>query len=437
MRKIAGFNMLNVIAVFFFYFLLVGVNAYAYLDPGSGSMLISAVVAMVTIFIYMAKSFIYDKISILGKKSDLPDLKREYNVVVYSEGGQYWNVFLPVLMELEARGESTMYFTSREDDPGLQHEFKHIEKKYIGEGNNAFFVLNKLRANFVLMTTPGLGVLQIKRSKGVKHYCHITHSAGTCASYKVFSLDYFDSVLVGGSADKNIITELEEKRKTAKKQVEITGCTYLDVLRSKLERGNYTYSLFDQKKPTILISPTWGEHGLLNKYGKKILGTLSGSSEFNIIVRPHPQSFTSEKKLMDELTGSYPDSGSLKWDTEKDPLKAMYHADLMVSDFSGIIYDYLFLFERPVLTFKSQFEKRGREAMDLKDDSPDIKFLDKIGKTLQEPDIQNLVSIIRKNISEKNMLPDVVKEAKEALTQFPGETGKRAADFIQSVLKSS
>lgn len=428
--------MLNIIAVFLIYFMLVGDNAHAYLDPGSGSMLISALVALVTIVIYMAKSFIYDKVKVFGKKSDLPDLNREYNVVVYSEGGQYWNVFLPILQELESRGVETMYFTSRQDDPGLSHEFKHIEKKFIGEGNAAFFVLNKLKAEMVVMTTPGLGVLQIKRSKGVKHYCHITHSAGTCGSYKAFSLDYFDSVLVGGSADKNLIAELEGKRKTPVKQVEIAGCTYLDVLRTKLASGDYSFSLFSEKRPTVLISPTWGEHGLLYKYGKSILSLLSADKNFNIIVRPHPQSFTSEKNVMDELLSAFPDSDNLKWDREKDPLKAMYHADLMVSDFSGIIYDYLFLFERPVLTFKAQFEKRGREAMDLKDETPDIKLLDRIGKTLQESDISELISIITKSLSEKSALADVVKEAQEALTQFPGESGKRAADFIQSVLNS-
>jgi hypothetical protein len=430
------FNVLRILAVFLLSFILFPRDAHAYLDPGSGSMLISALVAMVTIVIFMAKSFIYDKVKILGKKSDLPDLKREYNIVVYSEGGQYWNVFLPIIQELEARGESAVYFTSKQDDPGLMYECKHIEKKYIGEGHSAFFVLNKLKANIVLMTTPGLGVLQIKRSKGVKHYCHITHSAGTCSSYKAFSLDYFDSVLVGGNADKDIISELEEKRKTAKKQVEIIGCTYLDVLRAKLKNGNYTYSLFGEKKPTILISPTWGEHGLLSKYGNDILAMLSGCKDFNVIVRPHPQSFTSEKNLMNELLHSYPDSDNLKWDNEKDGLKAMFHADLMVSDFSGIIYDYLFLFERPVLTFKSQFEKRGREAMDLKEESADIKYLDKIGRTLKETDIPDLISIIKKSLSEKNALPEVIKEAEKALARNPGESGKRAADFIQSVLKS-
>lgn len=428
--------MFNIPGVFLLYFLFLPCGAYAYLDPGSGSMLISTLVAIVTILIFMSKSFIYDKIKILGKKSNLPDLKREYNLVVYSEGGQYWNVFLPILKELDARGVATMFFTSKEDDPGLTHEFNNIEKKYIGEGHNAFYVLNSLKANMVLMTTPGLGVLQIKRSKGVKHYSHITHAAGTCATYKANSLDYFDSVMVGGSADKNILLELEEKRKSAAKQIEIIGCTYLDVLRSKLKNSNYSYTMFKEKMPTILISPTWGEHGLLSKYGKPVLKTLSESRDFNIIVRPHPQSFISEAKIMNDLMNAYPDSENLKWDMEKDGLLAMFHADLMISDFSGIIYDYLFLFEQPVLTFKAQFEKRGREAMDLKDDSPDIKFLDKIGKTLEESDIPDLVSIIKDNLSAKNALPDVIEEAREALTRFPGEAGKRAADFIQSVLNS-
>lgn len=427
--------MYYIIGIFLIYFLMLPDGAYAYLDPGSGSMLISALVALVTILIFMAKNFIYDRIKISGKKSNIPDLKREYNVVVYSEGGQYWNVFLPVLSELDARGVPSVYFTSREDDPGLQHEFKHIEKQYIGEGNNAFIVLNRLRANFVLMTTPGLGVLQIKRSKWVKHYSHITHSTSTCATYKAYSLDYFDSVLVGGSADREILRELEAKRKSQKKQIEIIGCAYLDILRSKLKNGQYGYELFSSKRPTILISPTWGEHGLLNRYGKQILSLLTGAGDFNIIVRPHPQSFMSEKKLMDELIGNYPNSDSLEWDREKDPLKAMYHADLMISDFSGIIYDFLFLFERPVLTFKAQFEKRGREAMDLSDDSADIKLLDRIGRTLQESDIPELISIIKSSLTDQTSLPGVIREAQEALAQFPGEAGKRAADFIESVIK--
>ena len=429
--------MFNLITLFMLLFTIVPSNSYAYLDPGSGSMIISVIIAMVTILAYMMKSFVYGKIKSLGKKEDLPDTNKEYNVVVYSEGKQYWNVFFPILRELDSRGINTIFFTSSKDDPGLSEKFTAVETKFIGEGYNAYFVLNKLKAKFVLMTTPGLGVLQIKKSKRVGHYCHITHSTGTCFSYKAFSLDYFDSVLVGGTADVNIISELEEKRKSFKKQVRIIGSTYLDELRLKLKSGTYSRTLFTDTKATVLVSPTWGSHGLLSKYGHKLLKTLSDSGKYNIIVRPHPQSFVSEKSVMDGLMTAFPDSSSLKWDTEKDGLIAMFHSDIMISDFSGIIFDYLFLFERPVLTFKAQFEKRGREAMDLKEDSADIKLLDKIGQTLQESDIENISSIIENGISGNVNLSAVIKEAQAALADNPGNSGKSAADFIQSVIEGN
>ena len=93
--------MFNLITLFMLLFTIVPSNSYAYLDPGSGSMIISVIIAMVTILAYMMKSFVYGKIKSLGKKEDLPDTNKEYNVVVYSEGKQYWNVFFPILRELD------------------------------------------------------------------------------------------------------------------------------------------------------------------------------------------------------------------------------------------------------------------------------------------------------------------------------------------------
>jgi len=43
-----------------------------------------------------------------------------------------------------------------------------VEAKYIGTGTKAYSYLRFLEADVCAMTTPGLDVLQIKRSKGVK-----------------------------------------------------------------------------------------------------------------------------------------------------------------------------------------------------------------------------------------------------------------------------
>lgn len=409
--------------------------AYAYLDPGSSSALLSTLIALITVGIFVSKKFIYEKMGFFGKKRNSLDKTLHYNIVFYSEGGQYWNVFLPILEELNARGESAIYFSSKEDDPGLSHDFKNIDSQFIGDGHGAYYILNKLKANIVVMTTPGLNILHIKRSKDVKHYCFVTHSAGNCARYKAHGVDYFDSIMVGGTSDKDNLLELEEKRKTPKKEIRIIGCTYLDEMRNKLSKNNYAYHMFPTQRKTILLSPTWGDHGVLSKYGTILLNQLVSLPDYNVIVRPHPQSFTSDKKIIESLAKQFPESDQLKWDKETDGLNAMHHADIMISDFSGIVYDFLFLFQRPVLTFKAQFEKRGRDAMDLDDELLEMTYLDKIGQTLIESDIANLPSIIETNMAAEKDLIKVIDQAEKAFTQNPGDSGRHAADFIQSILK--
>ena len=41
----------------------------------------------------------------------------------------------------------------------------------------------------------------------------------------------------------------------------------------------------------------------------------------------------------------YPNNENRIWDFERENLNAMYHADIMISDFSGITYDFYSLFQ--------------------------------------------------------------------------------------------
>lgn len=401
-----------------------------YIDPGTGSMLISAIVALFSVAFFMIKGFVYRKFSIGGTKGIEVDPTKNYGLVFFSEGGQYWNVFKPLLEELESREVRATYFTSSKDDPGLNSSLKNVDSFFIGTGREAYYFLNRLNAEMVVMTTPGLDVLQIKRSKNVKHYCHVTHAAAGISGYKTYGTDYYDSVLVGGEADKNVILELESKRNIKKKEVEIIGCTYLDAYRDKLKNKSYEYDFFPTKKTTVLVSPTWGNHGLLNKYGEDILSKLEQSNLFNVIIRPHPQSFVSEKQLLDGLMDKFPSSESRVWDREHDGLKAMSHADIMISDFSGIIFDFLFLFQKPVLTMHGHYEKRGRDAIDLEGEPWDLSTVKKVGKTIEESDINNLPEIINSALSNSEAILEKIAEAKEEMDKYPTQAGRLGADFI-------
>jgi hypothetical protein len=259
-----------------------------YIDPGTGSMLFSVIIGLITMLYFVGKAAIIKlKFIISGGKAISP--KHKYPLVIYSEGKKYWNVFLPILEELEKKKFNTVFYTSDEDDEVFNKNYMYIKSEYIGSGNKAYTRLNFLEAEVCLMTTPGLDVYQLKRSKGVKHYSHILHAVDDATSYRLFGLDYFDSVLLSGEYQIKHLRDLEKQRNIKEKELVVVGCPYLDILQEKIK----TIQLAEKKEFTVLVAPSWGENGILRKYGTKLLDPLI-ETEYKIIIRPHPQSKESE-----------------------------------------------------------------------------------------------------------------------------------------------
>ena len=234
--------------------------AHPYIDPGTGSMLFAVLTGIISTLFFAGKTF-FIKIKTMPfwfDKTKEKTVSERKNYVFYSEGRQYWNVFKPVVEEFIKRGIACYYYTSDEQDPGLLVDSEYVTSSFIGKGNKAYSKLNMLEADVCIMTTPGLDVYQLERSKGVKHYCHILHAVDDTTLYKLFSFDYFDSMLLTGEYQKESIRELEKKRNTRQKDLYVTGCTYLDVLSSKIKTMN---SEKNTDKPVVLVSPSWGKTG--------------------------------------------------------------------------------------------------------------------------------------------------------------------------------
>lgn len=418
-----------------------------YIDPGTGSMLFSVLLGALTAFYFVGRALIIKlKFIMTGKQSAVQ--KQNAGIVLFCEGAQYINVLLPVLEAFEKRKVNVNYYTSVQDDPSFNAGYTYIKSEYIGQGNTAIARLNFLQADICLMTTPGLDVYQLKRSKGVKHYSHILHAPSDATMYRLFGLDYFDSVLLSGDYQKKDIRLLEADRNIKEKELITVGCPYLDVLQQKIEvlarqkavehepkKGtqNATQSEAQKFDFTVLVSPSWGKSALLSRYGEKLLDPLVKTG-FRIIVRPHPQSKKSESALLERLEKVYENAANLEWNYESDNINALSRADIMISDFSGIIFDYAFLREKPFLYVNEDIDIRPYDAGDLAEMNPSVtawqfSVLPSIGKKLTEADfsdIGNILSECAKNTEYKAEQ----QKAKQTAWMYPGESGERVADFL-------
>lgn len=406
-------------------------NFLLYIDPGTGSMLFSILIgAAATLFFVAKAAWIKLKILLSGKKDGSGIVDASYKTyVIYNEGNQYWNVFKPVADEFEKRKIPLMYYTSSKTDPIFDQKYEFVTSEYIGEGNTAFAKLNMLSAGFVLMTTPGLQVYQLKRSKSVKHYSHVLHMPNDATTYRLFGLDYFDSVLLTGDYQKDDIRTLEKNRGINSKDLVTVGCSYLDVLSEKINsipaEENHVF--------TVLVSPSWGEVGVLKRFGERLLDPLAATG-WKIIVRPHPQSKKSEADMLKRLEERYKDNANVEWDYNRDNIYSMKKADIMISDFSGIVFDYTFLCNKPVMYVNTDMDLRPYDAYDLNKQLWQFSVLEKMGIKLEEKDFANIKEVIQ-NASDSPELAEQRKIAKETAWMNIGKAGEKIADYMISTVE--
>jgi len=404
--------------------------ALLYLDPATGSLLFSLVLGTAAAAFFVLKGLLHKGKSrlykILGKHEDASD--SEHSLVLYSEGKQYLGTFRPILQELARRKISCLYLSSDPEDPLLASGSELVQTKHIGKSYAAWAYLNTLRADVVMMTTPGLDVLQIKRSRHVKHYTHVIHAPTDKAFNRPFSFDYFDSVFLCGAHQEKTIRTLEAVRGSRPKQLILAGCVYYDELLADFQR--HASGPRADSPPRVLVAPTWGKNGLLTRYGTRVIQPLAEAG-FQVTVRPHPQSRSAEPELLAGIqaeTRKYP---NLRWDDASSPLTAMEEADILVSDISGIIFDYCFLTGRPVVTLDFQPEKRGFEASDLPYEPWELTMLDVVGRRIGEADFGRLPEIVAQEAGDSSRREKIRALRDEFVVNF----GHAAGPVVDELVK--
>ena len=410
-------------------FIIIQSSLFCYIDPGTGSLLFSALFGIIGTLFFLSKALLIklktfsfaDKIN---KKENISKAK----IIIYGEDKRYYNVFKPIIEELINLEIPTIYYSSSYDDKIFEIKSDFLKSEFIGTGNKAYAKLNFIEADICLMTTPNLDVFQLKRSKGVKKYVHITHSSAETSTYCLYSLDFFDAVFLNGKHQIRDIRELENKRNTIIKDLYVVGNPYLDEL-SKMKE---TITKENNNKKTILIAPSWGMNCLFRRFGEKLLDDIV-NSDYNIIIRPHPQSLISDKEIIEKFQKRYKDKNNVEWDFNRVNIYSLSRADIMISDFSGVIFDYAFLFGKPVIIPSFTFDKRGTDAIEIDEEVWTFETIPKISFKLDENNFSNISQIIEDSINNETIKENILK-AKEEAYMYEGQASKRAVQFLNDML---
>ena len=359
-----------------------------YIDPGTGSMLFTILLGVIGAAFYSVRMLFLRLRQRAGGGKAVKDDNR-IPLVIFSDHKRYWNIFDPICRELDRRGVDVVYMTASEDDPALNCTYPHVKAEFVGPDNKTFTRLNFLKATVVLSTTPGLDVYQWKRSRDVRFYVHIPHAASEITMYRMFGIDYYDAVLLSGDYQLQDIRDLETLRGLPAKELVKVGIPYMDEMAARL----LSAPPVPAHERTVLLAPSWGPSAIFRVYGGRIIEQLLRTG-YHVIVRPHPQSFTSEKELMDELMRQYPPSEQLEWNRDNDNFAVLLRSDILISDFSGVIFDFSLVYDKPVIYTDPRIDVSVYDAWWLDRPLWTVSALPRLGEELNEANMGTLKDLI-------------------------------------------
>lgn len=395
-----------------------------YIDPGTGSMLFAILIGIIGTLRYLLRNWIVQLRFLINGGKRIETNTDKIPFVIFSDDKRYWNIFEPVCTEFDKRGVDIVYMTASPDDPALDNSYEHVKAEFIGKNNKAFARMNYLNAVIVLSTTPGLDVYQWKRSKDVQWYVHIPHAATEVVEYRMFGLDYYDAVLLSGEYQMRDIRNLENMRSLPQKELVMAGIPYMDKMAERLTAS-------DKAKGdgyTVLLAPSWGESAIFRKYGGRIIQALLDTG-YHIIVRPHPQSFQSEAALIESIMAQYPESDQLEWNRDNDNSGVLNRADIMISDFSGVIFDFALIHDKPVIYADTDFDSSPYDAWWLDYQMWTFTALPRIGQKLTMENIDTVKDMIKVCLNDERYIQGR-KEVREETWNCQGEGAVRVADYL-------
>ena len=426
MRKPVSWLTFLLIAGFFL--LASPVPAYAYLDPGTGNALVFGIVGLGAALLYFCKSIFYGlRARLSGTARQHSRLAPQDDLVIFSEGKIYWPTFKPIVEALIAREFSFRYLSMDLEDPGLTVEHDLMHSRYIGEGSGAFARAAAARALIMLETTPNIGTsgYPMPVPRHVQCLAHVLHGVVGLIAYHKNSLDTCHTVLLKGEKDHDLIRQLEKKRGLPAKECISAGLPYLDIPARNIEPRQ---NLMDP--PCILVAPSWGEKNSLVYMGTEFIFWLLEAG-YRVIVRPHPFSLKVETSFIDELRNRLVPYSLASLDLDTDSSSSLSQADLMISDISGVRFDFAFLYERPVITLKLPSQNQQYFEIDELEEVWDEQLEAELGPVLSaerfhDMDVSAFLVLVKETLNTKPSRIAAIRE--QTLANF-GCSGEFIADW--------
>lgn len=299
------------------------------------------------------------KVSPEDKRREKADYMRFFSVankhlVFYSERSGFYKYFENIIQYLLSHSNVVIYYVTSDPRDAIFEKAQaqpRIKPYYIGE-KRLITLMMKMDADVVVMTMTDLENFHIKRSYVRKdiEYVYVFHAPlSYIMTLREGALDHYDTILCTGKGQVEELRKSEALYHLPEKRVVECGYSVIENMREHYLAHRESYAGQGGKK--ILVAPSWQEDNILDSCLEPMLKSLVREG-WQVIVRPHPEylkRYTPRWNALRERYQEIPED-KLYFQSDFSSHETVYSADVLISDWSGIVFEYAFSTSKPVLS---------------------------------------------------------------------------------------
>ncbi|MEG0375227.1 MAG: YidC/Oxa1 family membrane protein insertase, partial [Raoultibacter sp.] len=285
-------------------------------------------------------------------KREKADYKRFFktinkHIVFFSESSGFYRYFQGIIEWLLENSDVIIHYVT--NDPNdqifdLAEKQPRIRPYYIGP-KRIITLMMKMDAHMVVATLEDLDVYYIKRSyirEDIEYVFLFHHMTSTHMTPHKGAFDGYDTVLCVGQHQIDEFRRAEELYETPAKNLVAYGYDLLDrtteayhALADKNAQPN--------KRPTVLIGPSWQEDCILDTCIDEIIDNLRGHG-YRIIVRPHPEYTKRYAPRWEALMARHADvsEDELYFERDFSSNETVFTSDILITDWSSVAHEFSF-----------------------------------------------------------------------------------------------
>lgn len=359
-----------------------------------------------------------------------PENVKNMRLVFYAEGSGYYKYFQNIIeCILRDSDEVIHYVTSDPNDAIFQKNEPRIHPYYVDE-NRLISLMMKLEADIVVMTTPDLEKYHIKRSrvKANVEYIYVDHALSSLnLTYRTGAFDAFNTIFATSRAQAVEVRAMEKLRHTKKKRIVECGYGLIDNMIAAYNASEKTVN----EKKTILIAPSWQYDNIMDSCLDDLIESLYGKN-YRIVIRPHPQYVRRFPDRIKDIMERYHDrfNDDFVIETDFSSNVTVYTADLLISDWSNIAFEFSFTTNKPSLLINTQMKVVNPDYKKIPIVPFDISARTKIGRTLEKSEAKNAAEAVADLIAHQADYSEGIENLKNSYFYNLGHSGEVGAHYI-------